>query len=471
MPARIMSVNELLSMELRIPDYQRPYRWTTKNVADLLKDIDGAIADERKYHGEFKYRIGSVILHEVGNESEGQPRGERSEARVEEHHHFDLVDGQQRVLTLILLWLCLEELADPDGKAGSDEHIPLLDRGKFRHPETQRNIKDNYDFISDWIGSQTPGWRYYVRKAFEDVLEAVVITVDDVEEAFQLFDSQNTRGRSLNPHDLLKAYHLRAMRDDTHEMRHVVTRWEELPDEGVSDGRGHEASGHAVSKQEIFARYLYPILNWSSGRKTDRFTSKKIDVFKGTPIDSGYTYALRAWRASPYFQIGRPFIEGKDFFLMTEHYIRMCEDIAREIEQNPELRGMHEHMAKACTDSGATTGIRYARWLLHCSLLAYYDRFHNFEARAVRKLFVWAFMVRVDMTTLGLASINKYAVGEDNGQFTNKVPMFVRIAHARHHTDIANLVIRNDSIARAKLDKEGPSFTERQNLAAFLRNL
>ena len=28
-------------------------------------------------------------------------------------------------------------------------------------------------------------------------------------EAFQLFDSQNNRGKSLEPHDLLKAYHLR----------------------------------------------------------------------------------------------------------------------------------------------------------------------------------------------------------------------------------------------------------------------
>ena len=40
MSATIMSVQELLSQNLRIPGYQRPYRWTTKNISDLLADIN-----------------------------------------------------------------------------------------------------------------------------------------------------------------------------------------------------------------------------------------------------------------------------------------------------------------------------------------------------------------------------------------------------------------------------------------------
>jgi hypothetical protein len=38
------------------------------------------------------------------------------------------------------------------------------------------------------------------------------------QEAFQFFDSQNTRGKSLEPHDLLKSYHLREMTDLSAEM-------------------------------------------------------------------------------------------------------------------------------------------------------------------------------------------------------------------------------------------------------------
>jgi hypothetical protein len=51
-------------------------------------------------------------------------------------------------------------------------------------------------------------------------------------------------------------------------------------------------------------------------------------------------------------------------------------------------------------------------------------------------------MIRVDMQALGFDSVNKYAIGEDNGRFTNVVPMFKRIARARHHTDVADIVIK-----------------------------
>jgi len=39
--------------------------------------------------------------------------------------------------------------------------------------------------------------------------QVAVFILDEISEAFQFFDSQNARGRDLEPHDLLKAYHLR----------------------------------------------------------------------------------------------------------------------------------------------------------------------------------------------------------------------------------------------------------------------
>ena len=37
--ADIISINKLLKMELDIPDYQRPYKWSVQNIEDLLNDI------------------------------------------------------------------------------------------------------------------------------------------------------------------------------------------------------------------------------------------------------------------------------------------------------------------------------------------------------------------------------------------------------------------------------------------------
>lgn len=428
-----MSVKKLLSLDLRVPAYQRPYRWSTKSVADLLGDMSEAMGE----HGDrraTRYRIGTVILHK--NAADGC---------------FDIVDGQQRLLSLTLLMLCLNEGAD----------FPLLVKSHFSDRETLRNMRANHAFMLDWIGYQPADWRARALEALSGTFEAVVITVGDIEEAFQLFDSQNTRGRALDPHDLLKAYHLRAMRERPYEMRHVVTRWEEFSSDEV---------------REMFARYLFPTLSWELKEKARPFTAREIDAYKGVGADSGYSYAERARRAAPSFQIGEPFIEGEDFFLMAEHYLRMRKDIFLELRDNLELRPIRDELSAELRDDpvfkpvreelpkeAPSAGHRHACKLFLCALFAYYDRFHNFDVRAVRKLFSWAMMIRVDMQALGFGTINKYAIGEGNDRYTNVVPMFARIARARHHTDIADIVINT----RSKADPNTFN-TERRELSEIL---
>ena len=85
----IKSINELLGMELDIPDYQRPYKWTIQNIEDLLSDISNSITDAEMYR-TFKYRIGTIILHKNDN------------------GRYDVVDGQQRIISLTLLKHCIE---------------------------------------------------------------------------------------------------------------------------------------------------------------------------------------------------------------------------------------------------------------------------------------------------------------------------------------------------------------------------
>ena len=51
--AEIKSINELLKMDLDIPDYQRPYKWSIQNIEDLLTDITNAIADSERYRDGF----------------------------------------------------------------------------------------------------------------------------------------------------------------------------------------------------------------------------------------------------------------------------------------------------------------------------------------------------------------------------------------------------------------------------------
>ncbi len=107
-------------------------------------------------------------------------------------------------------------------------------------------------------------------------------------------------------------------------------------------------------------------------------------------------------RSAPCFQVGEPFVEGEDFFLMAEHYLQMRRDIELELSESRELADIREILEVR----RPSAGFRHARGLFLCALFAYYDRFHNFDVRAVRKLFCWAMMVRVDMQSLGFDTIN-----------------------------------------------------------------
>ena len=87
-------------------------------------------------------------------------------------------------------------------------------------------------------------------------------------------------------------------------------------------------------------------------------------------------------------------------------------------------------------------GFRHACRLFFCALLCYYDRFGVLDARAVKRLFIWAMMLRVNMTSLGESSIEKYAIGEKGSQqdrYSNVMPVFSMIVSARKHIEISTM--------------------------------
>ena len=147
--AEIKSINELLSMNLIIPDYQRPYKWDIQNIDDLFLDITNAISDADRYRNEFKYRIGTIILH------------------INKDDIYDVVDGQQRIISLVLLKQCIE----PDFKCS------ILEKD-FTNKTTQYNIHRNYSFIREWFSLKSNDVKNDFIRAFDNILEVVVVCVD-----------------------------------------------------------------------------------------------------------------------------------------------------------------------------------------------------------------------------------------------------------------------------------------------------
>lgn len=410
----IFPVSKCLRLNLSIPKYQRPYKWSIQSIDDMLWDINNSIRQSQAFE-DYKYRIGTIILHQ----SDGL---------------LNVVDGQQRLVSLTLISKYLDE----------DFDNAIL-QTTFFDKTTQKHIHDNYIHIREWFSLRDKDTKESFRKALRDVLEMVVIQVGKESEAFQLFDSQNTRGRALDPHDLLKAFHLREMQRDKYEMEYAVTKWE---------------AKNVLKIRELFSAYLFPIWNWSRRVKTWVFTDHDIDTYKGIHADSTYTYARRAGKASPFFQLTEPFIAGYDFFEMVDHYLRIVANIKNELATTPEF----EYLRPFCLpDKHYSTGLTHVRNLFFAVLLFYYDKFHNMDELAVKKLFIWAFMLRLDLSSLGPDSINKYAIGEWSENYTNYVPVFSKISLARLHTEIGNLQM---TIGARHLDTD-----EQKNLYELLKKM
>ena len=428
--AEVVFVNNLLTNnQLIIPPYQRPYKWTKKNIEELLTDMSTALSDKQKIAKEFFNRIGTIIIHE------------------DEKGKWNIVDGQQRLISITLLKRYLD----------SSFSNTILET-EFHDKETQKNIHNNFIFIKQWFSLKDKSFEKELNEALTKVFQFVLIKVTKQSEAFQLFDSQNNRGKSLDPHDLLKAYHLREMRSDKYSMIHAVKKWEEKDSKEINN---------------LFDWYLFPILNWSNKEKTNEFTVDEIDVYKGVQESSMYSYAKRIISCNSHFQIPDFFVAGNDFFEFVNYYILLTIDVVREIVSNPqfeeikdilEIESEPENFLEVLELNKINPSISYARTLFFNVLLSYYDKFHNFDVMAIKKLFLWAMMIRVDMEKLGYDTINNYSIGDENKLYTNHFPMFFLIKKARKHTEISNLKITTERETKSARVKNWNSLYKKLNL-------
>lgn len=421
--AAIWTVRNLLeNREIRIPDYQRPYKWSVRSVGQLLDDID-------TFRRSGRYRIGTVILHQ--NES----------------GHLDVVDGQQRFLTLSLVAQALNGcgIAVPDV---SDLELPEVGLSI-----TQANLQDNFNYIREALSrhNDLAGWSEFLLEQ----CEVVVVTLTNVDEAFQMFDSQNTRGRPLFPTDLLKAFHIREMSSEhaPPELKLAMVRlWEDIPPESIN---------------ELFSDYLFKIRRWANGREVPAagFASEHVHVFKGIresePNNAHnrwampYLYAKNytddfrqengtlirygAMRAVDYpFQIDQPVLNGETFFMMVRHYYErglrlglFRDDPAEHIT----IPGVAETVASLDTHRNSSTH-QLVRNVFDCLLLYYVDRFGEQELeRAVDVIVRYAMALRVQQLQVRRVMVSNYALGNPPTPTLPKVNLFAELREAMSARD------------------------------------
>lgn len=405
---KIISVKDLLKMkELSLPIYQRPYKWKTKNVSQLIDDIYSFIKKS-------SYRLGSLVLY---NNLESAQQT------------LDIVDGQQRLTTLLLILHafikmyenneikfvksdrkhCLqnEEKIQLDAiyKELKNSHLDLV----FNSNISKKNIQNNYIEIQRKLTEfDVSSFLFLFEKC-----NFVVFVLHDISEAFQFFDSQNSRGKDLEPHDLLKAFHLREFNiKDEQKKNYIVENWENQDTNKLS---------------QLFSEYLYKIKNWTNGYSARFFTKNDIYLFKGINLDKidDYPYTEQ-FRISHHFiddfnqhyelkktqdlksfpfQLDQKVINGRRFFEMVTYYQNKNQKLKAIVKDNEIISVLDSYEGKQ------RTGDIYVRNLFNCGLLFYYDKFGKKDImKAVTKIFIWAYKLRLIYQALYIASVDNYVL-------------------------------------------------------------
>lgn len=185
-------LEELFNNPLRIPDYQRIYCWRKKNVLELLHDA------LQTYNSGDIYHLGSIILHK------------RKDG-------FDIVDGQQRLVTLTLL---LEACGYPGC-------LPLISQ-RFLSKEAINYIAYNKQLCQNFISLHFAETGELHERLLKNLrFTVLIIREDSFELAYTFFSNENSRGKALSDFNLLKAHHLRYVEKE-HQQEHLAARWDNL---------------------------------------------------------------------------------------------------------------------------------------------------------------------------------------------------------------------------------------------------
>ncbi len=275
----------------QIPDYQRPYQWTEKNCEKLLDDLFSSY----EYYKGSGYFCGSLVLIVINTDSETNAET------------YDIVDGQQRLSTFILLAKVLATLYDKDLKPTSRE---LLEKslGDIDGEKRERlhfnamglNAKDDFvyalEHFNDSQASKNKNNKnnylknaiclknYLKEKEIKDIndfikwlyFKVVFIktTCPNVSMALRIFNVLNARGLALNATDIFKGELLKHAKE--HEREEFVSRWNDL---------SQKCSDNDLKIETLFSWYLTYLNPVTSKEKTEKRLVTWFNKLNKTPLE------------------------------------------------------------------------------------------------------------------------------------------------------------------------------------------
>lgn len=294
----VYQLKDILATELsayyQIPTYQRPYQWGKEQCEELLNDLFENYED----HGEDDYFCGSLVF-----------------IQSDKDNKTDIVDGQQRLSTFILLAKVLATLYDKDLNKTSREFLEksLGDtdgekRKRLIFNTIGLNAKDDFQdtlkFFDDFDASKGENSKsnapskgknsylknaiclknYLEKKEIEDINDFIrwlyfkVIfiktTCSNISMALRIFSVLNARGLALSATDIFKGELLKHTKE--HEQEEFVSRWNAL---------SQKCSDNDLKIETLFSWYLNYLNPVTSVKSKEERLADQFERLNKTPLE------------------------------------------------------------------------------------------------------------------------------------------------------------------------------------------
>ncbi|WRC70068.1 DUF262 domain-containing protein [Helicobacter pylori] len=281
-------LRDILKDELyyQIPIYQRPYQWTEENCEKLLDDLFFNYEDDR----ESDYFCGSLVLILISEDSK--------KAKT-----YDVVDGQQRLSTFILLakvlaTLFLERLTEEskeylqeslNSRHGKKDRlnfnaIGFNSKKDFQYALTSFNDVHVSNNKNNYLKNAICLKNYLRKKEIADINDFIewlyfkvvfiTITCPDSDKALRIFNVLNARGLALNATDIFKGELLKHTKE--HEREEFVSRWNAL---------SQKCSDNDLAIETLFSWYVNYLNPVTSREKMEKRLVTWFKNLNKTPLE------------------------------------------------------------------------------------------------------------------------------------------------------------------------------------------
>ncbi|GAA7380885.1 DUF262 domain-containing protein [Helicobacter pylori] len=296
----------------QIPIYQRPYQWGKEQCEELLNDLFENYED----HGEDDYFCGSLVF-----------------IQSDKDNKTDIVDGQQRLSTFILLAKVLatlySERLDPIfqeylQESWSDRHEDGEKKKRKRldfdlvGSSAKKDFQDALDFFDDLDASKGEGSKsnapskgknsylknaiclknYLEKKEIEDIndfiqwlylkVNFITITCFDTDMALRIFNVLNARGLPLHATDIFKVELLKKLAKKKDQEEFVI-RWNALRQkcsENESKFPKRKENKREKNPTEIlFSWYLIYLNPVTSGKSMEERLADQFERLNKPPLE------------------------------------------------------------------------------------------------------------------------------------------------------------------------------------------